>query len=167
MTARRRQPGSTSLHRGRDVRRSVPSSGLTKTGTPASVTPSPTLFSKPMFEPVACLALDSASATSGARMNTVSSAPSARGTSGVGRKQLLMQATPRLRLGLSVRLVPGRPNMPELQGYPLHPFRLQEGHVVARQQGRQEFGQQPKQPQRRRRLRLLDSMPFTGRRSGL
>jgi hypothetical protein len=31
-----------------------------------------------MFEPVACLALDSASATSGARMNTVSSAPSAR-----------------------------------------------------------------------------------------
>ena len=40
-----------------------------------------------------------------------------------------MQATPRLRLGLSVRLLAGRPNMPELQGYPLHPFRLQEGHV--------------------------------------
>jgi hypothetical protein len=79
-----------------------------------------------------------------------------------------MQAAPRLRPGLSVRLRPGRPNMPELQGYPLHPFRLQEGHVGARQQGRQEFGQQPKQPQQRqRRLRLLDSMPFTGRRSGL
>ena len=40
-----------------------------------------------------------------------------------------MQATPRLRSGLSVRLRPGRPNMPELQGYPLHPFRPQEGHV--------------------------------------
>ena len=40
-----------------------------------------------------------------------------------------MQATPRLRLGLSVRLLAGRPNMPELQGYPLHPFRLREGHV--------------------------------------
>src|SRR6476659_11291339 len=40
-----------------------------------------------------------------------------------------MQATPRLRPGLSVRLLPGRPNMPELQGYPLHPFRLQEAHV--------------------------------------
>jgi hypothetical protein len=43
-------------------------------------------------------------------------------------KQLLMKATPRLLLRLPVRLVPGRPNMPELQGYPLHPFRLQEGH---------------------------------------
>ena len=52
-----------------------------------------------------------------------------RATSGVGRKQLLMQATPRLHLGLSVRLRPGRPNVPELQGNPLHPFRPQEAHV--------------------------------------
>ena len=37
-----------------------------------------------------------------------------------------MQATPGLRPGLSVRLLPGRPNMPELQGYPLHPSRPQE-----------------------------------------
>src|SRR6478672_9260457 len=37
-----------------------------------------------------------------------------------------MQATSRLR---SVPLRPGRPNMKELQGYPLHPFRLHEGHV--------------------------------------
>ena len=49
--------------------------------------------------------------------------------SGVGRQQLLKQATPRLRLGLSVRLIPGRSNMPELQGDPLHPFRPQEVHV--------------------------------------
>jgi hypothetical protein len=32
--------------------------------------------------------------------------------SGVGRKQLLKQATTRLSLGLSVRLVAGRPQMP-------------------------------------------------------
>src|SRR5258708_1639917 len=40
-----------------------------------------------------------------------------------------MQATPRLRLGLSARLRPRRPNIPEPQSYPLHPFRLREGHV--------------------------------------
>ena len=45
--------------------------------------------------------------------------------SGVGRKQLLKQATP----GLSVRIRPSRSKMPELQGHPLHPFRLQEVHV--------------------------------------
>jgi hypothetical protein len=49
-----------------------------------------------------------------AALATFSSAVGLKGTSGVGRKQLLMQATPRLRLGLSVRLLPGRPNMPEL-----------------------------------------------------
>jgi len=39
--------------------------------------------------------------------------------SGVGRQQLLKQPTPGLRLGLSVRLRPGRPNVPELQGLEL------------------------------------------------
>jgi hypothetical protein len=29
-------------------------------------------------------------------------------------------------LGWVVGLLPGRPSMPELQGYPLHPFRLRE-----------------------------------------
>jgi hypothetical protein len=40
-----------------------------------------------------------------------------------------MQATPRLRLGLLARLRPGRAKMPQLQGHPLHPVRLHEGHV--------------------------------------
>ena len=37
-----------------------------------------------------------------------------------------MQATSRLRPGLPVRVLPDRPNMPELQG---HPFALRRGRV--------------------------------------
>jgi len=29
----------------------------------------------------------------------------------------------------SLTAISGPPHVPELQGYPLHPFRLQEGHV--------------------------------------
>jgi len=60
---------------------------------------------------------------------TLATSGSAAGlkVSGVGRQQLLKQPTPGLRLGLSVRLRPGRPNVPELQGLE---FQLQGRKVV-------------------------------------
>jgi hypothetical protein len=60
---------------------------------------------------------------------TSRSAVALNDNSGIGRKQLLTQTTPRFRLGVSVRLRPGRPQMPEPHGYPPQPVRLQQGHV--------------------------------------
>src|SRR6185503_11433259 len=70
-----------------------------------------------------------------------------------------MQATPRLRPGLSVRPLPGRPNMPELQGYEPSPvlcaLPLLEGWRDVDQVRREHQGQGgttgPRAP---RRLRL-------------